>query len=160
MKPLSSLLAIVLLFAVVVSCRMAERFTGGSNSGPVSQLWPDVPPLAGAKKIDLQLPFAARVIIGTMVKGKLSFIAFETSKPVQEVKDFYSRDRMATAGWAPHDQGCMGDNEEAKGHGIVCLFTRKDQGKQEGLAIVMNQEQKSKSTNLIYARIDMTETSK
>jgi hypothetical protein len=136
---------------------MTERLTGGSNSGPVSELWADVPPLEGAKKIDLQLPFAARVVIGTMVKGKLSFIAFSTNKSVQEVKDFYSRDRMATAGWAPHDQGCVGDNEETKNHGTVCLYTRKNQGKEEGLAIVMSQEEKSKETNLIYARFDMTE---
>jgi hypothetical protein len=159
MKLLSSLLALLLLFAVVVSCRMAERFAGG-NSGAVTSLWPDVPPLAGARKIDLQLPFAARIVIGTMVKGKLGFIAFATDKSVQEVKDFYSRDRMATAGWTPHDQGCVGDNEETKGHGIVCLFTRKDQGKQEGLAIVMSQEERSKETNLIYARFDMTEPAK
>jgi len=157
MKPLTSLLGLVLIFGVVVSCRMAERFTGGSNSGAVSNLWPDVPPVAGARKIDLQLPLAARVVIGTMVKGKLSFIAFSTEKSVLEVRDFYSRDRMATNGWTPHDQGCVGDNEETKGHGIVCLYTRKDQGKEEGLAIVMSQEEQPRATNLIYARFDMTE---
>ena len=159
MKPLTSILALVLLFAVVVSCRMAERFTGG-NSVAVNNLWPDVPPFAGAKKIDLQLPLAARVVLGTVVKGKLSFIAFTTDKSIQEIKDFYSKDRMATAGWTPQDQGCMGEKDNTKGHGTVCLFKRKNQDREEGLAIVMGQTEQSKETSLIYARFDMTEAAK
>jgi hypothetical protein len=160
MKPLTSILALVLLLAVVVSCRMAERLTGSSQSGSINELWPDVPAFAGAKKVDLQLPFAARVVIQTMVKGKMNFIAFNTDKSSQEVKAFYSRERMNSAGWAPHDQGCVGDNKETEGHGTVCLFTRKDHGKEEGLAIVMSQPEKSGETNIIYARFDMTEASK
>jgi len=159
MKPLTSILALVLLFAVVVSCRMAERLTG-SDAVAVNNLWPDVPPLAGARRIDLKLPFAAKVALGTMVKGKLSFIAFTTDKSIQEVKDYYSKDRMATVGWTPQDQGCVGDTEETKGHGTVCLYKRKNQAQEEGLAIVMSHVEESKDTNLVYARFDMTEASK
>jgi len=156
MKSSASLLALVLLFSVAVSCRLAESLTGDKNAGTVSTLWTDVPPYPGASKSDLEIPLGARLALRAMMQGKINFISFRTDKSAQEVKDFYSNDRMKSAGWTPNEKGCVGDSDDSTNHGAICLFGRKDTGKDEGLAIILAQDEKSKETNIFYARIDLT----
>jgi len=98
------------------------------------------------------------LLIRGMTQGKVNFISFRTDKTAQEVKDFYSNDRMKAAGWAANDKGCTGDMEDKKNHGAMCLFSRKDGGKEEGLAIIVAQDEKLPETNIFYARIDTTKT--
>jgi hypothetical protein len=157
MKSSVSILALFMIFAVAVSCRLAESLTGDPKAGTVSSLWPDVPPLEGATKADLEIPLGARLAIRAMMQGKINFISFTTDKTAQEVKDFYSDDRMKAAGWTPNDKGCIGDTEDEKAHGAVCFYSRKEANKEEGLAIIIAQDEKANKTNLFYARIDMTE---
>ena len=156
MKAATPILALVIVLAVGISCRLAERLTGDPRAGTVSSLWPDVPPLAGATKADLEIPLGARLAIRAMMQGKINFIAFTTDQSAQDVKAFYSNDRMKAAGWTPSDKGCIGDTEDKESHGAVCLFKRKDGTKEEGLAIVLAQDEKTKKTEIFYARIDLT----
>jgi hypothetical protein len=158
MRASASLLALALILGVAISCKLSERFAGDKNAGTVSQLWTDVPPFQGATKADLEIPLGMRLLIRGMTQGKVNFISFRTDKPAQEVKDFYSNQRMKTAGWAANDKGCTGDTDDTKNHGAVCLFTRKDGGKEEGLAILIAQDEKLPETNIFYARIDTTNT--
>ena len=160
MRTSASLLALVLMFGAVVSCKLSERLMGDKNSGTVSALWPDVPAFAGATKTDMEIPLGARLLIRTMSQGKLNFIAFRTDKPAQEVQDFYSKDRMKAAGWNADQRGCTGDTEDTKNHGAVCLYEKKESGKDEGLAIIVAQDEKLPDTNIFYARIDLTNTNK
>jgi hypothetical protein len=159
MKASTSILALILLLSVVLSCRLAETLTGDPKAGTVSTLWPDVPPLADATKTDLEIPLGARLAIRAMMQGKISFIAFTTDQNAQDVQAFYSNERMKAAGWTPSDKGCVGDTEDQKNHGAVCLFKRKDGKKEEGLAIVLGQDEKTKKTEIFYVRIDMTQPS-
>jgi len=145
------------MFGVVVSCKLSERLMGDKNAGTVSNLWPDVPPFAGASKTDMEIPLGARLLIRTMFQGKINFISFRTDKPAQDVKDFYSKERMKTAGWTADEKGCTGDSEDSKNHGAVCLYRKKDAGKDEGLAIIVAQDEKLPDTNIFYARIDLTD---
>lgn len=156
MRVSASILALILILGVALSCKLGERLGGDKNAGTVSTLWPDVPPFQGATKADLEIPLGARLLIRGMMQGKVNFISFRTDKPAQEVKDFYSKDRMKTAGWSADEKGCVGDTEDSKNHGAVCLFERKDGGKHEGLAIIVAQDEKLPETNIFYARIDMT----
>ncbi len=156
MKLSTSIMALMLIFAVAVSCRLAETLTGDRNAGTVSSLWPDVPPFSGATKSDIEIPLGARLAIRAAMQGKINFISFTTDKSAQDVQNFYSNDRMKTAGWTPNEKGCIGDVENQKSHGAICLFSRKDSNKQEGLAIVLAQDEKTKQTDIFYARIDLT----
>ena len=61
------------------------------------------------------------------------------------------------AGWTPSDKGCIGDTEDKDSHGAVCLFKRKDGTKEEGLAIVLAQDEKTKQTEIFYVRIDLSQ---
>jgi hypothetical protein len=159
MRNLQSFLVLILLVSVVLSCRMAESLTGNSKAGTVSSLWPDVPAFAGATKADLEIPLGPRLAIRAMMQGKIDFIAFTTQKSAAEVKNFYTNDRMKAAGWTPNDKGCIGDTEDEKSQGAVCLYGRKDGNKDEGLAIIVAQDEKTKQTQIFYARIDMTRPS-
>ena len=158
MKASASLLALILVLGVVISCKLSERLAGDKNSGTVSELWSDVPPFQGATKADLEIPLGVRLLIRGMSQGKVNFISFRTDKSAQEVKDFYSNDRMKAAGWNANDKGCTGDTDDSKNHGAVCLFSRKGGGKEEGLAIFVAQDEKLPETNIFYARIDTTNT--
>src|SRR2546425_3892613 len=112
MKTSTSILALILVLAVAVSCRLVENLGGNPKAGTVSSLWPDVPPLEGAKKADLEIPLGPRLAIRAMMQGKLNFIAFTTDKSADEVKNFYNNDRMKAAGWKPNEKGCIGDTED------------------------------------------------
>ena len=158
MKASASLLALVLILGVAISCKLSERLAGDKNAGTVSELWPDVPPFQGATKAEIEIPLGMRLLIRGMTQGKVNFISFRTDKPAQEIKDFYSNDRMKAAGWAANDKGCTGDTEDTKNHGAVCLFSRKSGGKEEGLAIIVAQDENLPETNIFYARIDTTNT--
>ena len=146
-----------LLLVMVGSCRMVESLTGNGKAGTVNALWSDVPPVSGATKTDLALPLGARMMIRAAMEGKVSFIAFTTEKSAQEVQDFYTKERMKSAGWVASDRGCISDTEDQKSQGAVCLFNRQDGKKKEGLAIILAQDEKSKQTDIFYARIDLTE---
>lgn len=158
MKASASLLALALILGVAISCKLSERLAGDKNAGTVSELWPDVPPFQGATKAEIEIPLGMRLLIRGMTQGKVNFISFRTDKTAQEVKDFYSVARMKAAGWIANDKGCTGDTEDTKNHGAVCLFSRRDGGKEEGLAIVVAQDEKLPETNIFYARIDTTNT--
>ncbi len=159
MRAATPILALILVLAVAISCRFVESLGGGPKAGTVSSLWPDVPPLAGATKADLEVPLGARLAIRAMMQGKINFIAFTTDQSAQDVQDFYSNQRMKAAGWTPSDKGCVGDTEDKDSQGAVCLFKRKDGNKEEGLAIVLAQDEKTKKTEIFYVRIDLTEPS-
>jgi len=150
------MMALILIFAVAVSCRLAETLTGDRNAGTVSSLWPDVPPFSGATKSDIEIPLGARLAIRAAMQGKVNFISFTTDKSAQDVQNFYTNDRMKSAGWTPNEKGCVGDTEGEKSQGAVCFYQRKDKGLQEGLAIILAQDEKTKQTDIFYARIDLT----
>jgi hypothetical protein len=154
MRAPASLLALALMLGVVVSCKLSERLGGDKNSVTVSSLWSDVPPFPGATKTDLQLPWAARLLINATSGGKFSFIAFRTDKSAPEVQEFYSKERMKTAGWTADEKGCTRDT--ANKQSTICLFSRKEGGKDEALAIVLAQQEKLPETNIFYARVDTT----
>lgn len=158
MRVTNTILVCLLLAMVGGSCRMVESLTGNGKAGTVNALWSDVPPVSGATKTDLALPLGARMMIRAAMQGKVNLIAFTTEKSAQEVQDFYTKERMKSAGWVANDRGCISDTEDQKSQGAVCLFNRQDGKKKEGLAIVLAQDEKSKQTDIFYARIDLTES--
>ncbi len=159
MKKFASVTSVTLIVLVVCSCKMVETLTGNPSAGTVSSLWSDVPPFEGASKADLEIPLGARLLIRAALQGQINFIAFKTTKSAQEVQDFYNKERMKAAGWTPSEKGCVADTEDQKSQGAVCFFSRKSGDKQEGLAIIVAQDEKTKETEIFYARVQMPEPS-
>jgi len=154
MKASASILTLALILGVALSCRLSEKIISDDNSVMVAELWPDVPPFPGATKTDLKLPLPARLLTRTFMKGKASFITFQTDKSAQEVKDFYSGDGMKAAGWTPNDETCFRDTKDMQTGGALCTFWKRGQ-KEEAMGIMVQSE--SSKTSIFYFRMDMTQ---
>lgn len=154
MSARTALLLCLMAVFVCQSCRMADVLVGNERAGTVDQLWPDIPPVAGARKADLAIPLAARLIIRTLTAGRMNFIAFTTDRTAQEVKDFYSKERMKAAGWVAGEQGCVGDTDSGASQGAVCFFIRPNDLRENALAIVVAEDAERGETHIFYARFD------
>jgi hypothetical protein len=146
-----------------MACGIVNSMLGLTNSaGTVSELWPDVPPLEGATKADLEMPLAFQLMIKTMTGGGVNYIAFTTTKTPDEIKGFYTAELMQANGWKAVDmegnqsnqQSCVGDQSDAASAGAVCLFSKEDSGNETVLAIVIAQDAETKQSDVFYARID------
>ena len=147
------LLCVVALF-MCQSCRMMEVLAGSERAGTVDRLWSDIPPIDGAKKTDLAIPLGTRLLIRTIMQGRMNFIAFTTTRSAQEVQEFYSNQRMKAAGWEAGDQGCVGDTESAPSQGAVCFFIRPNDNTENALAIIVAEDAEKGETHIFYARFD------
>ncbi len=157
MKTRKTGVLICLLIFMCLSCRMFETLSGNESAGTVDKLWADVPAFEGAAKVDMAIPLGARLIIRAAMDGRINFIVFTTNRSARDVMDFYSKERMNAAGWTAGEEGCVSDTEEKDIQGAVCFFNRKDRSREEGLAVVIAQDEKTGETNIFYARIDLTQ---
>lgn len=155
----SVILTCLLILTVGLSCRMVDTLTRNESAGTVDRLWADVPAFEGATKADLAIPLAVRLIIQAAMQGKINFIAFTTNSTAQEVQNFYTKERMAAAGWTASEEGCVGNTQEQTSQAAICFFNRTGGAKEEGLAIIVTQDEQTKQTQIFYARIDMTSES-
>lgn len=152
----SIILTCLLVLSVGLSCRMIETLAGNESAGTVERLWADVPAFDGATKADTEIPLGARLIIRAVMRGRINFIAFTAHRSAQEVRDFYTVERMKAAGWTAGEEGCVGETDEEASRGAVCFFNRRNGTIEEGLAIVAAQDEQTGQTHIFYARIDLT----
>jgi hypothetical protein len=151
-------LGAVLLLVAGMACNLTSLIPGGGSAGTVSALWSDVPPFEGATRENIEMPLPIRVAMQAMSKGKLEFVVYTTTAAPQAVKDFYTKDRMAAAGWNPENSaGCeSATTEEAKSDAVtgnMCFFAKQESGKEVGLVILTVQDEKTKKTQIFYARV-------
>ena len=164
MKTVYSLILIVTAVALMGCGMLNSLLNTSSGAGNVAQLWPDVPALEGATTTNLEMPLAFRLMISAAFKGGIEYIAYTTSQTPDAVRSFYSLERMRSNGWNATDmtgsqadqQSCYGDTTESgsASTGALCLFTKQDGTKKYILAIVVAADDKTKETNVFYARID------
>ena len=149
-----------------MGCGMINSLLGlNQSSGTVSELWPDVPPLEGATKADLEVPLAFQLMIRALTSSGVDYIAFTTPKTPDEVKSFYTAELMQANGWQAVDmegsqtnqQSCVGDQSGEGNAGALCLFSKKEDDKDTLLAIIIAQGEQSQLTNVFYARIAASE---
>lgn len=154
---LAVLLSIAML--LTMACGIVNTLTGG-GSGTTTNLWSDVPPFEGAAKANLDLPLAAKLAVQAAFQGKLEFIAYTTTKGVQDVVNFYTADRMKSSGWTKESAGCTSGNTSTDNNqGAFCFYGKQEDAKETGLVIVATQDEKTKQTQIFYVRIDVTPTS-
>ncbi len=153
MKAWAPILALTLILGAAISCKLSEKIVD-DNSVAVAELWPDVPPFPDATKVDQKLTVGSRLLIGTLMRGKVSFISFHTDKSAQEVKDFYAGEVMKAAGWKQNEESCFRETQETKEidpGGGLCFFT-KETGKDKGMAIMV--QEASPGVNIFYLRMN------
>jgi hypothetical protein len=149
-----------------VENRVGEAIGIGGNAGTVAALWPDVPPMEGATKQDLDLPFAMKAVIQGMMRASASqsnvqldrfdFIAYKTAKTPDDISAFYTKQRMTAAGWNSGDTpGCIagGATAGAAAGGGFCFFGKQPTaGSGDALIIAMARDEKATATDIWYVR--------
>jgi hypothetical protein len=163
-RTITLVLCLLISATLLNGCGLAKSLLGTSG-GSVAQLWPDVPPIDGATKTELEMPLAFRLMLQSAFKGGIDYIAYSTSKTPDEVRGFYTTERMQANGWkgadmsgAAQDQlSCIGDQSgDASSSGALCLFAKQDGAQKPLLAIVVAQNEDTKQTEVFYARIDVS----
>ena len=154
----------LLLGALSTACGVLDSVTsavtGSGGAGTVDNLWSDVPPMQGATKADLGLPTLVQLAIKGVSQGKFEFIAFTTERSGNDVANYYAKEAMKASGWDDDKQpgctsGMIGSSNQQQG-GAFCVFGRKQDGKDIRLIIVALADEKTKKTQLFYARVDAT----
>jgi hypothetical protein len=145
----------VVLLVFGAGCDLFSLVTGGKSAVTVSELWSDVPPLSGATKESIDIPAPIKIAISAMLGGQMEFIVYTTPQTPQEVRDFYTVESMQAAGWSPDSPGCAGakGTPSTSGAENMCIFEKKEGGKDVGLVIIIAQDDKTKKTTLFYVRV-------
>ena len=162
--------ALVLMGALGCSIvdTVLSNTVGGSKGNSIASLWTDVPPLQGAQKLSLDLPVTMQVAIQAMIKAsasssdvqldKFDWIGYSTTQTPDQIKAYYSMQRMNAAGWNSKDQpGCDVATDSNGISGGFCLFvkgtgTATDRG--SVLFIVLAPDDQTKQTQVYYVRLD------
>jgi hypothetical protein len=141
--------------------------SGSSTPNPVTDLWPDVPKMSGMTVIQQELPVEIKLAVQTFFaaassnQGAINFIAFSTSQTPTDVVNYYSADKMKSAGWTPTEQsGCLADTTTPGLQGGLCLYGRKTGPNTSTLvAILPSSDTSTKVTDVFFVRIDVTDNS-
>ena len=151
---LSALLVVAALGCGVLDTVVNQAVSGGKPAGTVADLWTDVPKMDGMSKVNMDLPLPAQLAMKAMTQGNFDFIAYTTNKSPQDVVNFYTTDRMKTAGWDSQDSGgCAASTDTSSASGGICVFSQANGGKNNALMIVIAQDDKSNQTQLFFVRV-------
>ena len=163
-KPVGLGLMLATLLLVAACGGIVGNLTGGSSTA-VGALWPDVPPLAGARRVDVDLPLPIKLLMQGYIKSasndaaNLDYIVFATDKTPADARDFYTAERMTGTGWTAKEYpgGCSG-NATLAPDGVICFFGRRDGARETILMLLTGRDEGSKQTQLYYVRMSVVGT--
>jgi len=164
-------LSLTVVFFVVLSCGLINRFTTGGveNLQRAEDLWPDVPRMDGLEHSDLEMPFIVKLFMRTMLNNLYrlnkenedktpvegDWVVFSSSKLPADVQSFYTNERMTSFGqWEASKKSTCFDGSEKGFPGIACVLEKIADGKQIELLILAGQDDKKKQTNVFYLRLE------
>jgi hypothetical protein len=170
------------LFALFISTSLAcglidtavNKATGGDNMQTVTDLWSDVPKMDGMDPSQMDMPpfvkLAVRLVIGNMGRlnpegqdqttGMIDWIAFTSDKTPEDIQSFYTKDLMTTNGWDSNESSpCVsGSTQGAAQVGVICAFTKTQDGKNVQLAILTAKDEQAKKNNIFFLRLEESAT--
>ncbi len=171
MKTKFGLASLLLVVAFVISgCSLAQSVMG-TKGGTVSELWSDVPAPPNATKANIDIPPLVNLMIQGFIQAanaqnsnsdtkleSFNFIAYQTNDTPQQVADFYTADKMKTAGWNSEDTGgCQVGSGSSGVAGGFCAYGKQDSsGKQTVLMILPVQDESTKQTQIFFIRFEGT----
>ena len=171
------LVAITLLLALVISItscsRIINKFTEDKNLTRVGDLWPDVPKMDGLTSSEAELPVYIHLLMRTTLNNlyrlnkegedktpaKGDWAVFTTPKSANDVKNFYSNERMTSFGqWDASQKSTCLDGKQHGFSGVACVFGKTVNNRGNGLLIVASQDEAKKQTNVFFVRVESDET--
>ena len=157
-------------FAVVMvatACSIPNPLKGGdANLKTASELWSDVPRMDGLTQSQLEMPVYIKLLMRTSLnqmggrdaKHTGDWIVFETTRTPDDIKSFYSNQRMASAGWDKSDKStCLSGSDQGISQVVLfCVFGKRAGDKDIGLMIVTAQDEKAKKATVFFVRVEGT----
>jgi len=171
MKALLNASALAALAVTVIACRGINPLKG-SDSGLTRspELWSDVPKMDGLSSSNLEPPFFVKLLMRTALnqlggkgaKDTGDWIVFDSARKSDDVKAFYSNERMAANGWEKSDKStCVSGSEYGVPQvGMVCLYVRHTTDKDIGLMIIPAQAEQAGQINVWFVRVESPPDSK
>jgi hypothetical protein len=161
-------LSSVLLAAVtlsVIGCGKIIPLGGNDKTlKATSELWSDVPKMDGLAQSNLEPPLYVKVLMRTALNQIAGggghdtgdWVVFDTSKTADDVKNFYTNDRMAATGWEKSDKStCVsGSQFGAPQVGMVCLYVKHAGDKDIGLMIIPAKAETAGQINVWFVRVE------
>lgn len=143
---------------------VAWPVTRGGSQNSAARLWPDVPPLAGADAIELDLPILLRLALYSLASdmardsnlklNSFDFVIHRAAVKPEDVQRFYTAERMADAGWnAERQPGCT---QTASLGGLLCTFAKSRGDRHTALLIVAGNDNAGAATHIYYVRFEST----
>jgi uncharacterized protein YceK len=150
--------------------------TGGNsgNTKTVSELWSDVPKMDGLTPSQMDMPLPIKLVMRTVVgnlgrlnsagqdqtTGNIDWIVFTSAKTPDDVKSFYTADRMATNGWQMGNQSsCMSGGEAGVAQiGTLCVFEKQQGSQQTQLAVIAFEDDQAKQMDVFFLRLETSGT--
>jgi hypothetical protein len=172
MRKSSAVILCALVFTVI-SCRLINSFTNDPNLKKVGELWSDVPRMEGLTATDAEMPMFVKVLMRTALNNlwRLNnanenrtpstgdWAAFATPKSPDDVKNFYTNERMTSLGsWDPSNKQTCANGREQGFNGVACVFTKTANNRGIGLLIAAVTDDKTKQTNVFFVRVETDET--
>ena len=169
------LLSFVLLcggaLAFTASCRVL-KFINDPGLKKVEELWNDVPRMDGLARSDAEMPMFVKVLMRTALNNLYrlnkngedktpstgDWAVFSTTKSPDDVKNFYTNDRMTSfGGWqASKNSTCLNGSDHGFA-GVGCVFSKSSGNHGTGLLIVAAQDEQKKQTNIFFVRVETDE---
>lgn len=155
---------------VATACSIPNPLKGGdANLKVASELWSDVPRMDGLTQSQLEMPVYIKLLMRTTLnqmggrdaKNTGDWIVFETTRTPDDIKSFYSNQRMASAGWDKTDKStCLsGSDQGISQAALFCVFGKHAGDKDIGLMIVTAQDEKTKKATVFFVRVEGTKDS-
>ncbi|MCS6874970.1 MAG: hypothetical protein RML33_00450 [Acidobacteriota bacterium] len=179
---ISTMIALLLFFLVFLGCgyileKVEKTIVGDMPMKKASQLWKDVPQIEGAKPIQMEdPPLPVKIAIGLMLKQsghleegeKIEWIAFETERSAQEIKQIYSAEKMRNFGNWLSDlkdmEPCQFIQNTAQQQGdsqaLGCSFEKEDNGIKSYLIVFSTKPETEKNNLVFYLRAEKLQTPK
>lgn len=161
------------LVLAVASCRMINTLTGDQNLKKVGDLWSDVPRMDGLASSEAEMPIYVKLLMRTALnnlyrlnkenedrsKSSGDWAVFTTAKVPDDVKNFYTNERMTSFGnWeASKNSTCLNGKEQGFS-GVACVFNKEVNNRGIGLLIVAAQDEQKKQTTIFFVRVETDET--
>jgi len=126
----------------------------------------------GMASVEADLPIFIHVLLRTALNNLYRFnkegedkthatgdwAVFSTSKTADDVRNFYTNERMTTFGnWAASNKSTCVDGKQYSFSGVFCVFSKKANHRDIGLMIVASQDEEKKQTNVFFVRVESDE---
>lgn len=163
----TKLISISLALAMLVTsgCGLIGSLVGGGGGTQTAALWADVPAMEGMKQENIELPLPIKLAVQALVKASGSsegvrvdnfeIVTFTSAKTPDDVKAFYTNERMQAAGWNMPDQpGCAGMSDSPSVGATFCLFGKQNPTNKSFLVLAAMRNENDTAMTLFFMRFD------